>query len=177
MRSEHLADGHEWLRIADPSWENPLDPSFAAASGGRWNPPHSFPTLYLNEDVRTARFNLRLFIQGWPYEPEDLLDSTGPVLVHATVPRRQRVADAITSTGLAALGLRSSYPLDEAGSLIPHSTCQPIGSSVKDAGLRGVKATSARVPDRAGRELAWFPASSSSVARKLKVRSFSEWYW
>ena len=49
MRSELLSDGHEWLRIADPGWRDPLDPTFAQRFGGRWNPPDSFPTLYFND--------------------------------------------------------------------------------------------------------------------------------
>lgn len=177
MISEYLIDGHEWLRIADPTWTNPLDPRFAAATGGRWNPPHSFPTLYLNENLTTARYNLRLFIAGWPYEPEDLSEDTGPVLVHCTLPRRQRVADAVSSKGLVALGLPRTFPLDPGGQLIPHSTCQPIGASVQAARLRGVRAISARAPDRAGRELAWFPPTTSSGARYVRVQSFSDWYW
>ncbi len=32
-------------RIADPAWENPLDPGFAGRRGGRWNPPDSFPVV------------------------------------------------------------------------------------------------------------------------------------
>lgn len=81
-----LPDGHTWLRIADPGWADPLDPTFAAASGQRWNPPNSFPVLYVNEDVVTARLNLRRFIAGWPFEPEDLRDDTGPLLVSAVFP-------------------------------------------------------------------------------------------
>ena len=75
-----------WLRVADPAWADPLDPGFAQRSGQRWNPPDSFAALYLNEDVVTARINLRLFIGPLPYGPEDLRDDTGPVLVHAVLP-------------------------------------------------------------------------------------------
>ena len=66
MRTERLANGHRWLRLADPAWADPLDPDFARATGGRWNPPGSYPTLYLNEDVVTARINLQLFLAGKP---------------------------------------------------------------------------------------------------------------
>ena len=78
---ETIPVSHTWWRIADPVWTNPLDPSFSARHGGRWNPPNGFSVLYLNEDKVTARLNLRLFIHGKPYEPEDLRDDTGPVLV------------------------------------------------------------------------------------------------
>ena len=77
LRRETLPDAHVWWRIADPAWTNPLDPSFAQRQSGRWNPPDSFPTLYLNEDMATARRNLRAFIAKWPYEPEDLRDAGG----------------------------------------------------------------------------------------------------
>jgi len=92
LRDESLTDGFVWWRIADPAWADPLDPRFAQQRGGRWNPPDSFPTLYLNEDIVTARLNLRAFIAAWPYEPEDLRDDTGPMLVGATLPRRQQVS-------------------------------------------------------------------------------------
>lgn len=177
MRTEFLADGHEWLRIANPGWDDPLEPSFAAKRGGRWNPPDSFPALYLNENLATARYNLDHFIEGWPYEPEDLRDDSGPVLVSAVLPRRQRVADCHTRAGVASMGLPASYPLDADGRLIPHQDCQPLGRVAHGANLRGVRSRSARVPDTAGRELAWFPASSSSRARAMGRVPFSQWYW
>ena len=71
--------------IAERAWRNPLDPGFARARGGRWNPPDSYPTLYLNEDLVTARLNLRAFISNWPFEPEDLRADTGPLLIGATL--------------------------------------------------------------------------------------------
>ena len=45
---ETLPDGHEWLRIADPSWTNPLDPGFAQELGGGGIRHSVFPVLYLN---------------------------------------------------------------------------------------------------------------------------------
>ena len=112
---ETLPDGREWWRIADPAWENPLDPGFAGRRGGRWNPPDSFPVLYLNENMLTARLNLSTFVAHWPYEPEDLRDETGPVLVGCALPHRQIVCDAHTAAGLRAAGLPNTYPLDEDG--------------------------------------------------------------
>lgn len=177
MRSETLPEGRIWYRIAEVDWNDPLDPSFAAVVGGRWNPPGSHPTLYLNEDRITARLNLRAFIDGWPYDPEDLIDDTGPVLVHATLPARQRVADAHSRRGVAAIGLPSTYPLDAEGTLVEHAVCQPIGLEAKRAGLRGVRARSARAPEGGGRELAWFPATRGSRARAHTIQVFEDWYW
>jgi hypothetical protein len=177
VRTETLADGHEWWRIANPAWSDPLDPVYAGRHGGRWNPPDSFPTLYVNEDVVTARLNLRLFVAGWPYGPEDLRDDTGPILVGAILPRDQRVCDAHTREGVAALGLPASYPLDADGEPVPHSACQPIGARVKERKLRGVRCRSARAADGAGRELAWFPATGRSRARPTKRLTFERWFW
>lgn len=177
MRTELLANGHEWWRIADPVWNDPLDPDYAKRSGGRWNPPDSFPTLYLNEDRVTARLNLRLFISGWPYEPEDLRDDTGPLLIGATLPRDQRVCDVHSRQGVVAVDLPQSYPLDADGKLVPHATCQKIGQRARDRGLRGVRCRSARAPDGAGRELAWFPATGRSRARRKTTLPFEDWYW
>ena len=58
MRTEILPEGHVWFRIAEKDWTDPLDPTYAAVRGGRWNPPNSHPTLYFNEDRITARLNL-----------------------------------------------------------------------------------------------------------------------
>jgi RES domain-containing protein len=177
MQTEALPDGHVWLRIADPAWADSLDPSFAAARSGRWNPPGSHPTLYLNEDRVTARLNLRHFIAGWPYEPEDLRTDTGPVLVEATLPPHQTVADVHTPEGVAAAGLPATYPLDAAGRLVDHAVCQQLGLAARRTGLDGVRARSARAPDGAGRELAWFPASETTRARAGAIEPFERWLW
>ena len=172
-----LPDGHDWWRIADPSWTDPLDPGFAREQGGRWNPPQSFSVLHLNEDMATARVNLRAFIAEWPYEPEDLRDDTGPILVCCSLPRRQVVCDLYTADGVRAAGLPDTYPLQKDGSLVPHARCWPIGARAKALGLRGVRASSAQSRNGAGRELAWFPASARSVARWVRKLAFVEWFW
>lgn len=172
-----LTNGWTWWRIAEAGWRNPLDPGFAQGRGGRWNPPGSFPTLYLNEDQVTARLNLRRFIADWPYEPEDLRSDSGPVLVGARLPRNQKVCDAHTPTGIEALGLSATYPFDRRGKAVAHSRCQEIGRDVKQANLRGVRARSAQSRDGAGRELAWFPASARSRAQRVSLLRYENWYW
>ena len=132
--------------------------------------------LYLNEDAETARRNLRAFIARWPYEPEDLRDDRGPMLVGCILPRRQVVCDAHSPAGVHAAGLPDSYPLDEDGWLVPHARCQPIGMRAKAAGLRGVRARSAQPRDGAGRELAWFPALPRSIARPVRTLAFAAWF-
>jgi len=177
MRTEILPEGHVWFRIAEKGWADPLDPTYAAVRGGRWNPPNSHRTLYLNEDRITARLNLQMFIHGWPYEPEDLRDETGPVLVEATLPARQRVADVHRRQGVAAVNLPSTYPLDRNSQFVEHVVCQAIGLRAKTDGLHGVRARSARAPDGGRRELAWFPATRRSRARAQAIQQFDTWYW
>ncbi len=177
MERERLPDDHTWLRVADPAWADPVDPTYAAATGGRWNPPGGFPVLYLNEDVVTARINVQVFLAGLPYGPEDLRDDAGPVLVEARLPRRQDVADVHTPAGVAAVGLPASYPLDPSGAPVGQERCQPIGAAAHEAGWRGVRCRSARAPYGAGRELAWFPASVRSRARIVGRHAWGDWFW
>jgi hypothetical protein len=172
-----LPDTRRWLRVADRSWADPLDPSWARDHGGRWNPPGSFPTLYLNEDLATARSQLFDLFAGWPANPEDLRDDAPYVLVVAELPRRQMVAGAIDGDDLGHLGLAPTYPLDEDGEAVPWSRCQPVGSAVRAAARRGVHCRSAATTDGRGRELAWFPAGPGSRARAVgPPLGFVEWW-
>jgi hypothetical protein len=164
-----------WLRVADPRWRDPLDPSYAKVRGGRWNPPGSFPTLYLNEDIETARAQVVALLAGSPVEPDDL--DEGYDLVTATLPRSQKVADAVTRQGLMSLGLPGTYPRYRNGRPVRHDVCQPIGAEVEEAGLRGVHARSAVTEDGSGNELAWFPARLSSAAVLVDRASFQEWWY
>lgn len=157
-----LRAGHVWLRVADASWEDPLDPSWAMRLGGRWNPPATFPVLYLNEDLDTARAQIAELLARSPVNPEDLRDDAPFVLVLVVLPTRQRVADALSDEGLRALGLPSTYPLDRNRRTVARSVCQPIGLVVHETGLRGVWYRSAKVPDAGAHELAWFPADARS---------------
>lgn len=170
-----LPDGHAWLRVADPDWKDPLDPSYAATHGGRWNPPGSFPTLYLNEDLPTARAQITALLDGSPVQPEDLDD--GFDLVVATLPRSQQVANAIDDEGLERLGLPDTYPRYRNGRPVRHDVCQPIGEGIKNAGLRGIHARSAVVDDGSGRELAWFPARETSRAAMVRRLIFGDWWY
>jgi len=171
---ERLRDGHRWLRVADEHWDDPLDPTFAQVHGGRWNPPHSFPVLYLNEDIDTARAQIRHLLAGQPVGPEDL--DPPYVLVTATLPRSQLVADAVTDEGLIELGVPVTYPVEN-GMPVPWKRCRPVGVEVHDAGLRGVHCRSAATSDGSGRELAWFPARPASRARPVgDPVPFREWW-
>ncbi len=171
-----LRDHHLWFRVADTGWSDPLDPDFARRYGGRWNPPDSFPTLYLNEDVATARTQIHRMLEGSPVRAEDLEDQF--VLISATLPTHQVVVDATSDDGLDAVDLPPTYPLDGSGAEITHDVCQTIGADAKADGLRGVHARSAATADGAGRELAWFPARASSKAHRVgDPTPFSTWFF
>ena len=70
-------------------------------------------------------------------------------------------ADVHSRTGVATVGMPASYLLDAFGKLVPHPQCQRIGQQAKARRLRGARCRSARAPDGAGRELAWFPSDRS----------------
>jgi RES domain-containing protein len=176
IKTVALPDGRVWLRVASASWNNPLDPSHAREAGGRWNPPHTYPALYLNADLATARGQLERMLQGYPVGLDDL-DEDAFVLVAVRLPKRQRCADAVSTAGLKALELPASYPLDAKGKAVPHSRCQRVGSAVRARRLRGLWCRSAVTPDGRGRELAWFPASARSRARPVWERPLSLAAW
>ena len=103
-----VPDGHEWLRVADPGWDDPIDPSYSLASGGRWNPPGTWPALYLSHDVDTARRQIVRMLEGTPFEPDDLADDSYDIRV--TLPDQQTALDVVSEAGVAAVGLPSTYP-------------------------------------------------------------------
>ena len=160
-----------YLRVADPDWDDPLDGRFAAERGGRWNPPESFPVVYLCRTLDVARANVYRKLADQPYGPEDLRPGAGPVLVRTRVPE-DRYLNAVSDAGLRNLGLPKTYPIDGRRRPIPRSRCQPIGLRAWEAGLPGVAARSAAA--RAGEELAYF---GRRKLRRGAVRSFEEWFW
>lgn len=162
--------GGEHCRIADPDWGDPLDASYAARDGQRWNPP-GLACLYLNCDTATARANLAKRFAGLPYGPDDLDPATAPLLVTVEVPDGQ-AADVYTDYGLQAAGLPASYPLDGDNQTIPHGTCQPIGQAAFDAGLDGIDCRSAAPGGT--RELAWFPRRAALHPESRL--SFEQWW-
>jgi hypothetical protein len=170
-----LPDGASWYRVAAAAWDDPLDPSFAGRFGGRWNPPDSFPTLYLNGDLGTARAQIERMLDGYPVDPEDL--DAQYMLITVALPRTQTAADAVSDEGLERLGLPTTYPMSK-GRMVSRSVCQPVGAAVRLAGLRGVHARSAATADGSGTELAWFPARPSSKPRRLTGdRPFTDWWY
>ena len=164
-----------WWRVADAAWDDPLDPGWADRTGGRWNTPGDGPTLYLSADLATARAQIPRMLEGGAIDPEDLRDDAPFVLVPVALPSRQRVADATTDTGLVALGLPRTYPRRPRGGEVPWAECRRAARAVRAAGLRGVSARSAAIPDGSGRELAWFPASGARARAAGPTLGFAEW--
>ncbi len=162
--------GGPYLRVADPDWDDPLGGRHAAVRGGRWNPPESFPVVYLCRTVGVARANVYRLLEGQPYGPEDLRPEAGPVLVRATVPE-DRYLNVITDAGCRAAGLPRTYPRDSRRRIVPQRRCQPIGERAQEAGLPGVAARSAWA---AGEELAYF---GRRRLRRGAVRPFAQWFW
>lgn len=160
--------------MAKPEWAQPLDSSYAQNFGGRWNPPKSFPTLYLSADVLTARLQIERMCSGTPVTPDDLADDAY-VLVAATLPAAQVGADAVSQEGLIALELPQSYPVDEQGVLVPQARCRTIGVDLQQQGLRGVWCKSACTDDGRGKEFAWFSGMQSAIAAWTHSLPFGSW--
>lgn len=168
---ERTEIGGTYLRVADPAWADPLDVSFAGkGSGGRRNPA-GISCLYLNADIATARANVARLYAELPYGPEDLDPVTAPLLVTVEVPRGI-ATDAVTSVGLLSIDLPDTYPHDEAGNMIPHARCQPIGERAWHTRLDGIDARSAAPGGT--RELAWF--ERGLPARQADTLPFDEWW-
>ena len=169
-----LPEGHHWLRVAARDWDDPLDPTYAQRLGGRWNPPDSWPTLYLNRTVEAARAQIIRLLRGTPFTPDDLTDDAFDLL-SAVLPPAQ-VADCLSDEGLAAAGLPSTYPLDGSGRIVDHGTCQHAGRLAHGSGLNGVEARSAVDPalGRESSELAWW--GQGAQARQVGPRvPYGEW--
>lgn len=173
MNELTLPDDHVWLRIVRPEYTDPFDMSFARKQGGRWNPPGSWATLYLNEDIATVHAQVRHMFIGRGIDPDDLDDDAPLHLAACTLPRRQRVADAHSADGLRQLNLPPTYPVNRRGNPIGRAVTQSIGATAHAAGLRGVWCTSAA---GIGREAAWFPAESAEARPAWSsTRPFGDW--
>jgi len=171
----HLRRGGAYLRVADPAWHDPLDGSYAARAGGRWNSPDSFLVVYLCRSTAVARANVYRLLADQPYGPEDLEPASAPVLVTAEIAADDHV-DAVTARGLASVGLPRTYPLDARGDTVDRERCEAIGQTAWDAGEPGIACRSAAptAPHR-GEELAWFERGIPLTAES--TQPFDQWFW
>jgi hypothetical protein len=162
--------------VVDPAWRRPLDPGFAAARGGRWNPLGSFPVLYLCATRDVARANVLRRFAGLPYGPIDILPERRPVLIETDVPDR-RAVDVTTDEGCRAAGLPATYPFDRRGRIVGWERTHPVGEVAWDQGETSIAARSAAVArDEHGEELAWFVRAAGDRLRVAVRRRFDDWF-
>lgn len=169
----HVERGGRYLRVADPSWEDPLSGAHSRRKGGRWNAPGEFEVVYLNANLEVARAQVRRRLAPLAIAPEDLDPARGPVLISTEVPAAPYV-DAVSDGGLRSLGLPPSYPQDVAGAEVGHATCQPLGATAKAAAEPGIAARSAAAQPSPGEELAYFGPEPLTVTARER---FAEWFW
>jgi len=175
VRFRHVRRGGPYLRVADPSWTRPLDGRFARERGGRWNPPGSFPVVYLFGALDVARSFVLARFEGHPYSAFDLRPEAGPDLVETDVPE-DRFVDVVSDDGCRAAGLPPTYPLDLDGAPIAHERCRPIGRLAWNRGEPGVACRSATArPNDTGEELAWFARGPRGL-RTRRRRPFPDWF-
>jgi len=176
MRFRHVTRGGPYVRVADPAWLRPLDPRFAQEHGGRWNPPRSFPVVYLCATRAVARAVVLQRFEGLPYGVVDLLPSRAPMLIDTHV-HQGRLVGVVDDAGCRAAGLPASYPLDGRGRTIAWERTQPVGEAAWDQGERGIACRSAVVARRErGEELAWFVRRSADRLRVTRRSAFEDWF-
>jgi hypothetical protein len=176
MRFRHVTRGGQYVRVADRAWLRPLDPRFAQERGGRWNPPGSFPLVYLCATRGVARAVVLRRFEGLPYGIVDLLPSRAPVLIETDVPEG-RLVDVVDDAGCRAAGLPTTYPLDGRGRPIPWERTHPVGEAAWEQRDRGIACRSAAMARRGrGEELAWFVRGTADRLRVTGRRTFEEWF-
>lgn len=176
MRFRHVTRSGRLVRVADPDWRRPLDPSFAAVRGGRWNPPSSFPVLYLCATPAVAREVVLGRFAGLPYGLLDLRSDRRPVLIETDV-LTHRAADVVTDAGCRAASLPPTYPYDSRGRKIGWGRTQPIGAAAWEQGERSIACRSAALPRGGkGEELAWFVRGRTDRLAVSARRSFDDWF-
>jgi RES domain len=176
VRFRHVTRSGRFVRVADPAWRQPLDPSYAAGRGGRWNPPESFPVLYLCASPAVARDVVLGRFAGLPYGLLDLRSDRRPVLIETDVPSH-RALDVVSDAGCRAASLPVTYPYDARGRKVGWRRTQPIGTTAWDQGERSIACRSAAVPRGGdGEELAWFVRGRTDRLAVSARRSFDEWF-
>lgn len=176
MRFRHVARGGAYLRVADPSWRSPLDGRFAAERGARWNPPDSFPVVYLCSSIEIARANVLRRFDGLPYSALDLLPERRPILVDTDV-GDHRAVDVVTDAGCRAAGLPTTYPREADGTEVGWERCRSVGRIAWQQGEPSIACRSAAArPDDEGEELAWFVHGPADRLRVRGRRPFDEWF-
>ena len=170
MNHVHRSGRH--FRVCDPTWDDPLDTTFAARTGGRWNAPGSYGVLYLNATIVVAAANARRNYESEIATVFDLRPHERPDLQVVDVERAAFV-DAVTARGVRALHLPASFP-----SGVSWQPCQRIAASAYAARESGIAARSnadATPTSFVGEELAVFDIAMNLVSRQDRL-PFDQWY-
>jgi RES domain-containing protein len=174
VRFRHVPRGGRHYRVADPDWLRPLDGRHSTTRGGRWNPPGSFPVVYLFGTVELCRSFVLHKHRGLPYSVLDMSPEKRPILVETDV-ARDRFVDVVTDRGCIAVGLPPTYPREADGTRIGWERCRPIGQAAWDRGEPGVACRSASArPGDPGEELAWF--RRDRALQRAGRLPFDDWF-
>jgi len=134
------------LRVVNAGWRDPLDTSWSAKSGGRWNTMGTFEALHTFGSRRGARAFAWEKMRLLGVVPEDLLSEAHPQLVELYW--NGTVVDVATKDGVRAVGFDEDYPTD-----VDWSETQPLGAVWHASGHEGVQCRSATL-ERIG-ESSW----------------------
>lgn len=113
---------------------HPLSTTGAQTLGGRWNPPNSFPALYLALTDETAAAEFYRRAEGENLAPEDLL----PRRLHQYRVRLSAVLDLTDIEIRNALGISTDDLTSNDRSL-----CNALGDAAHYVGFEGILAPSA----------------------------------
>jgi len=168
----YLERSGAYARICDPAWADPLDTSYAAKYGGRWNAAGSFGVLYTNATIAVAAANARRNFEREIATVFDLRPEFRPDLQYVEV-RAAPFVDAVTDAGVRALRLPRTFPFR-----VAHAPCQRIGArshARRDNGIASRSSAEATPTTVVGEELAVFDIAIGLVTRRERVR-FDRWY-
>lgn len=117
-----------------PPGYNPLSGRGARIQGGRWNPPDSFPVLYLGLDRQTVTNEFLRLARRSRRDPEDF----PPRVLYRYDLDLTNVLDLRGPDALDAVGL---WPSKITGDDL--RPCQDVGDAARHAGREGILAPSA----------------------------------
>lgn len=120
-----------------PPGYNPLSGRGARIQGGRWNPPDSFPVLYLGLDRETVTNEFLRLARRSRRDPEDFL----PRVLYRYDLDLTNVLDLREPDALDAVDLTPSLVASD-----DLRTCQDAGDAARRAGREGILAPSAAGP-------------------------------
>jgi RES domain-containing protein len=168
----HVERSGPYSRVCDPSWTDPLDATFAARHGGRWNAPGSFGVLHLNATIAVAAANARRNYDGEIATLFDLRPEHRPDLQLVDV-QLATFVDVVTPAGVRAVRLPAAFPYG-----VQHDPCRRIGARAYAARENGIATRSnadATATTFVGEELAAFD-TALALARRMERLPFARWY-